>query len=55
MKSTQVDPETGDVRCPKCNAKAFAQKRTMKGKMAMGFMAPKKLKCLGCGTMLKTG
>ena len=53
MKSTKVDPETGDVRCPKCSAKSFTQKRSAKGKVMGGLMAPKRLKCDGCGTMLK--
>lgn len=53
MKSTKVDDD-GEVRCPKCGAKSFAQKRTVKGKLMAGPMAPKRIKCLGCGTMLKT-
>lgn len=55
MKKTQVDPDSGDVRCPKCRAKSFTSKRSVKGKMMGAFLAPKRLKCLGCGTMLKTG
>lgn len=54
MRSTQVN-EAGDVVCPKCSAKSFSQKRSAKGKMTMGFMAPKRLKCNGCGQMLKRG
>lgn len=54
MKKTQVD-ESGDVRCPKCSAKSFSAKRSVKGKMMGGVLAPKRLKCQGCGTMLKTG
>lgn len=54
MKKTQVD-ESGDVRCPKCGAKSFTSKRSVKGKMSAGLLAPKRLKCQGCGTMLKTG
>ena len=53
MKSTKVDRETGDVRCPKCGANSFTQKRSVKGKVMMGVVAPKRLKCNGCGTMLK--
>lgn len=52
MKKTQVDV-SGDVRCPKCGAKSFSEKRTVKGKLMGGFLAPKRLKCQGCGTMLK--
>ena len=52
MKKTQVD-ESGDVRCPKCGAKSFTPKRSVKGKMMGGLLAPKRLKCQGCGKMLK--
>ena len=55
MKSTKVDKETGAVRCPKCGATGFSDKRSVKGKIGMGIMAPKRLKCQGCGTMLKRG
>lgn len=54
MKSTVVN-ETGEVLCPKCGAKSFSQKRSVKGKVMAGFMAPKRLKCNGCGEMLKRG
>lgn len=52
MKKTQVD-QAGDVRCPKCNAKSFSMKRSVKGKMMGGLLAPKRLKCQGCGAILK--
>lgn len=55
MKTTQVDSVSGDVRCPKCGGNSFSQKRSVKGKMTAGFMAPKRLKCNGCGSMLKRG
>jgi transposase-like protein len=56
MKSTQVDPQTGTVSCPKCKATSFSQKRSVKGKIMGGVvLAPKRLKCNGCGTMLKRG
>lgn len=54
MKSTKVDAE-GVVRCPKCSATSFAQKRSGKGKLMGGLAAPKRLKCNGCGQMLKRG
>lgn len=54
MRTTQVD-EDGNVRCPKCGANAFTSKRTVAGKMAAGLLAPKRLKCQGCGTNLRTG
>lgn len=53
MRTTVVDEE-GIVRCPKCGARdAFTVKRTVKGKISMGVVAPKRLKCNGCGTNLK--
>jgi hypothetical protein len=52
MRSTTVDAE-GVVRCPKCGASSFSDKRTLKGKIALGVMAPKRLICRGCGRALK--
>jgi len=52
MKSTLVDAQ-GTVRCPKCHATSFVSKRSVKGKLALGILAPKHLKCAGCGRMLK--
>jgi hypothetical protein len=54
MKSTVVDPD-GTVCCPNCGATSFTSQRTIKGKIASGFLAPKRLKCNGCGTALKRG
>lgn len=48
MKSATVD-EAGEVRCPYCGAKAFERKRTTKGKLSAGLLAPKRPKCLACG------
>lgn len=54
MKKVVVDEE-GDVRCPKCGAKNFVGKRTIKGAIVGGFVfAPKRAKCLGCGKTLKS-
>jgi hypothetical protein len=63
MKSTYVDPKTGDVVCPVCGARnQFTVKRTAKAKWAgvptlgIGTLAlPKRLSCNGCGTNLKRG
>jgi DNA-directed RNA polymerase subunit RPC12/RpoP len=63
MKTTQVDPETGDVRCPHCGARnSFTAKRTGKAKLTAGvtlgvgaLAMPKRLKCNGCGANLKRG
>ena len=54
MKSTIVDPD-GMVRCPKCGAMSFTSQRTIKGKIASGLLAPRRLKRNGCGTALKRG
>src|SRR5262245_22370169 len=63
MKSTYVDPTTGDVVCPVCGARnQFTVKRTAKAKwmavptVGVGVLAmPKRLSCNGCGTNLKRG
>ena len=63
MKSTYVDPATGDVVCPVCGARnQFTVKRTAKAKwtgiatVGVGMAAmPKRLSCNGCGTNLKRG
>ena len=61
MRRVEVTPE-GDVKCPVCGAKnQFAIKRTAKAKwmavptIGVGLAAmPKRLRCNGCGTNLKT-
>lgn len=63
MKSTYVDPTTGDVVCPVCGARnQFTVKRTAKAKwtgiatVGVGMAAmPKRLSCNGCGSNLKRG
>lgn len=62
MKTTVVD-ENGDVRCPKCGARnSFTTKRSGKAKLVGvatvgvgALVMPKRLKCNGCGIMLKRG
>jgi hypothetical protein len=55
MKSTYVDAD-GRVVCPVCGAKdQFVDRRSGKGKVAFGVLAPKRLRCSGCGTSLKRG
>jgi len=60
VKDVQIDAD-GDLRCPKCGAKAFRSKRSVKAKIASAPLliaaplAPKRLKCLACGTLLKAG
>ncbi len=59
MKSTQVTAD-GQVRCPVCGSTFFTEKRTGKAKwltvptIGIGvLLAPKRLKCGGCGINLK--
>ena len=53
MKKTKVID--GSVTCPKCGQRgSFTSKRTLKGKVGMGLLAPKRLMCNGCGVHLKT-
>jgi len=54
VKKTKVDDD-GRVRCPKCGASDFSDKRTVKGKLVGGVLAPKRLVCRGCGAALKKG
>lgn len=61
MKSTKVIDD--QVKCPVCGAvNSFTVKRTGKAKVLTGLVAlpliavaPKRLRCNGCGTNLKTG
>lgn len=51
MMRTVVD-EDGTVRCPMCRATSFTSKRTATGVVALGVVAPKRLRCNGCGRNL---
>ena len=43
-------------RCPVCGGTSFVGKRTAKGMVAGGLIfAPQRLKCVKCGTTLKSG
>lgn len=43
-------------RCPRCGGTAFKAKRSVKGKVAGGLLAPKtQVKCTTCGLMFKRG
>jgi uncharacterized protein with PIN domain len=43
-------------RCPRCGGAAFKAKRSKKGKVSAGLLAPKtQVKCTTCGTMYKRG
>ena len=55
MQTTVRDATTGQPACPKCKGGQFVMKRTAKGKMMLGLLAPKRLKCMLCGTPLKMG
>jgi transposase-like protein len=55
VKKVKADT-TGTMRCPKCGSTQFVGKKTVKGKLAGGFIfAPQRLKCVACGTTLKSG
>lgn len=42
--------------CPKCGGSQFVPKRSLKGKMAGGVLAPKsRVKCITCGKEYKRG
>jgi len=60
MEKTRIERD-GTVRCPKCGATSFTSQRSKKAKIAGGLtvglgalVAPKRLRCNGCGTSLKT-
>lgn len=43
-----------DGACPKCGGTSFTAKRSVKGKVAAGVVAPKtQVKCVTCGAMFK--
>lgn len=55
MKKVKRD-DAGVSRCPKCGSQQFVGKKTIKGRVAGGFVfAPQRLKCVQCGETLKTG
>lgn len=42
--------------CPRCGGMQFTAKRSVKGKLAAGVLAPKtQVKCNSCGLMFKRG
>jgi len=46
----------GTLRCPKCGGTNFTAKRSVKGKIGIGLLAPKtQVKCITCGKMFKRG
>lgn len=48
--------DQGVLTCPKCGSTAFKSKRSLKGKVAMGLMAPKsRVRCEACGETFKRG
>jgi hypothetical protein len=46
--NVRIDDD-GNLRCWNCGGKSFNRKRSFKGKVAMGLLAGKKLKCDVCG------
>ena len=46
----------GTGQCPVCGSTAIKAKRSLKGKVAAGLLAPKtRVKCQGCGTTYLRG
>lgn len=44
------------LACPRCGSTQFTAKRSMKGKLAAGVLAPKtQVRCVACGAMYKRG
>jgi hypothetical protein len=60
MKQTPIS-EAGDrgdagLACPKCGGTQFKAKRSAKGKVAAGLLAPKtQVRCVTCGTTYRRG
>lgn len=48
MRRVRVDGD-GELRCWHCGGRSFRDRRTLKGAVAFGFLASKKLKCHVCG------
>lgn len=43
-----------DGRCPRCGGLDFKAKRSVKGKVGLGLLAPKsQVRCVACGLMFK--
>lgn len=46
--------DSGESACPKCHGTSFTAKRSVKGKVLFGVLAPKtQVRCVTCGTMYK--
>lgn len=55
-KLSKVGATEDGVRCPKCGSSSFKSKRSLKGKIAGGLLAPKtRVKCEVCGKQFKRG
>lgn len=50
-----VRNENNQAACRKCGSTSLTAKRSKKGLMAGGLMAPKRLKCQICGHLNKSG
>jgi uncharacterized protein with PIN domain len=45
-----------DGECPKCGSSQWKAKRSVKGKVTFGVVAPKsQVECVGCGKMFRRG
>lgn len=50
------DRTAGVLACPRCGGTSFKAKRSAKGKLGMGILAPKtRVKCVTCGEVFKRG
>lgn len=55
-KISKVGQTDNGLRCPKCGGASFKAKRSLKGKVAAGVLAPKsRVKCETCGKVFKRG
>jgi hypothetical protein len=54
VRKAKRDKEAGVTRCPKCDGTQFVGHKTVKGRIAGGFvLAPSRLRCVSCGKILK--
>jgi hypothetical protein len=56
-KISRVGQHTeGGLACPRCGGTQFKAKRSVKGKVAAGLLAPKsQVRCVTCGAVFKRG
>lgn len=55
-KLSKVGATDTGIHCPKCGSTSFKPHRSLKGKVALGVLAPKtKLECLVCKKEFRRG